>query len=149
MRLREVFRYELGYRLRSGSTWAYAAFLFLVMLWGFLATADDGDVVKANAPQEVAQGIVRFGGLFGLLASAGIFGDAAIRDVAAGMDPLLDTTRLRAAEYLGGRFLAALTINALVVLAIPLGHVTATMLPIVEDGTVGPFRLAAYAQPRR
>ena len=31
MRLREVFRYELGYRLRSPSTWAYAAFLFLVM----------------------------------------------------------------------------------------------------------------------
>ena len=67
-----------------------------------------------------------FGGLFGMLVSAALFGDAAIRDAAAGMDPLLYTTRLRKAEYLGGRFLAALAINAILVLAIPLGFWIAT-----------------------
>ena len=146
MRLREVFRYEFDYRLRSGATWAYAAFLFLVTCWGLVATADASEAVKANAPQQVAQGTVLFGGLFGLLASAALFGDAAIRDIAAGMDPLLYTTRLRKGEYLGGRFLAALAINAIVVLAIPLGFFVATVT-VVEAGATGPFRLAAYLQP--
>src|SRR5688572_11592764 len=146
VRLREVFRYELGYRLRSGSTWAYAGFLFLVMCWGLLAMAEGSDAVNANAPQGTAQGTVLFGGTFGLLVSAALFGDAAIRDFASHMDPLLYTTRLRKAEYLGGRFLAALAINAIVVLAIPLGFFVATVT-IVEADAVGPFRLAAYLQP--
>jgi hypothetical protein len=148
VRLREVFRYELAYRLRSPSTWTYAAFLFLIGFWGFGATAEvgGGEAVHANAPQLVAQGIALFGGLFGLLVSAALFGDAAVRDVAAGMDPLLYTTRLRKAEYLGGRFLAALAINAMAVVAIPLGHALATVT-ITRAGTLGPFRIAAYVQP--
>jgi ABC-2 type transport system permease protein len=146
VRLREIFQYELGYRLRSPSTWAYAAFLFLIMIWGLAATAEGSDAVKVNAPQQVAQGIVLFGGLFGLLVSAALFGDAAIRDVASGMDPLLYTTRLRKAEYLGGRFLAALAINALLVWALPLGFWVATWT-VAEADAVGPNRLAAYLQP--
>ncbi len=146
MRLREIFRYELGYRLRSPSTWAYAAFLFLVMIWGLAATGEGSAVIKVNSPQQVAQGIVLFGGLFGLLVSAGLFGDAAIRDVASGMDPLLYTTRLRKAEYLGGRFLAALAINAILVWALPLGFWVATVT-VAEADAVGPNRLAAYLQP--
>lgn len=147
MKFREVFRYELEYRIRSASTWMYAGFLFLVMCWGLVATADGGDAVNANAPQQVAEGTVLFGGLFGLLVSAALFGDAAIRDVAAGMDPLLYTTRLRKAEYLGGRFLAALAINAIVALAIPLGFWVATVTPLLEAEALGPNRLLAYLQP--
>jgi ABC-2 type transport system permease protein len=148
VRLREVFRYELGYRLRSPSTWSYAAFLFLVMGGGLVATAEDSSAaVILNAPQQVAHGTVLFGGLFGLLVSAALFGEAAIRDIAAGMDPLLYTTRLRKAEYLGGRFLAALAVNAIVVLAIPLGFWVATVTPLVEAEALGPNRLAAYLQP--
>ena len=146
MRLGEVFRYELEYRLRSPSTWAYAAFLFLVMVWGLVATADGSDAVHANAPKDAAQGIVLFGGVFGMLVSAALFGDAALRDVAAGMDPLLYTTRLRRAEYLGGRYLAALAVNALLVLAIPLGFVVAAET-VADPEAIGPHRLAAYAQP--
>lgn len=145
MRFREVFRYELGYRLRSPSTWACAAFLFLVMIWGLAATSEGSHVVKMNAPQQVAQDLM-FGGLFGLLVSAALFGDAAIRDAASGMDPLLYTTRLRKVEYLGGRFLAALAINAIVVWAVPLGFWVATVT-VAEADAVGPNRLAAYLQP--
>jgi ABC-2 type transport system permease protein len=145
-RFREVFRYEFGYRVRSASTWAYAVFLFLIVVWGTLATADGG-AVHANAPIRVAEAVVLFGGLFGLVVSAALFGDAAVRDVAAGMDPLLFTTRLHKAEFLGGRFLAALAINAIVIVALPLGHIVATASPLMESEPLGPFRLAAYIQP--
>ena len=146
MRFGEVFRYEFGYRMRSASTWGYAVFLFLIIVWGTLATADGG-AVNANAPIQVAQATVLFGGLFGLAVSAALFGDAAIRDVAVGMDQLLFTTRLRKAEFLGGRFLAALAVNAIVVLALPLGHMVVIATPLVGSEPLGPFRLAAYAQP--
>jgi len=146
VRFGEVFRYEFGYRMRSASTWGYAVFLFLIIVWGTLATADGG-AVNANAPIQVAQATVLFGGLFGLAVSAALFGDAAIRDVAVGMDQLLFTTRLRKAEFLGGRFLAALAVNAIVVLALPLGHMVVIATPLVGSEPLGPFRLAAYAQP--
>jgi ABC-type transport system involved in multi-copper enzyme maturation permease subunit len=144
MRLREVFQYEIAYRLRSRSTWAYAAFLFIVV-WAFVGSAED-TVINRNAPLRAAQGIVLFGGMFGVLVSAALFGDATIRDVAAGMDSFLYTTRVTKAEYLGGRFLAAFATNAVLALGIPLGFWVATVT-IAEPDFLGANRLAAYAQP--
>ena len=146
MRFGEVFRYELEYRVRSATTWVYALFLFLIMLWGLAATGESA-AVHVNAPREIAQGIVLFGGTFGILVSAALFADAAIRDIAVGMDPLLYTTRVRTVEYLGGRFLAALTVNATLVLAFPLGHFVATLTPLFDPEAIGPFRALAYVQP--
>lgn len=145
MKGREVFRYELEYRLGSASTWLYAGFLFLIAIWTFLATAEGS--VYANAPVRIAGGTA-IAGMIGMLVSAAIFGDAAVRDFAAEMDPLLFTSPLRKSEYLGGRFLAALTTNAIVMLAVPLGHFVATMfVDSVQSVTVGPFRPMAYVQP--
>jgi ABC-2 type transport system permease protein len=145
VRLREVFRYEIEYRLHSLSTLAYAVFLFLIMAWGLVATTGN-DPVSLNAAQHVAEATVLWGGMFGLLVSAALFGDAAIRDVAADMDPLLYTTRLRKVEYLGGRFLGALAINAVLVLAIPLGFWISSVTFFDADALV-PNRLAAYVHP--
>jgi ABC-2 type transport system permease protein len=143
--LREVFRYELGYRLRSPSTWAYALFLFAI---GFLIVGvGEGATVRVNAPVEVAEQAALFCGLFGMLVTAGIFGDAAIRDVEVGMEPLLYTTRLGKAEYLGGRLLGALAINAILLVAVLIGLAVASVMPWVDAADFGPFRLAAYVQP--
>ena len=145
MRFREVFRYEIEYCLRSLSTSAYGAFLFLIMCWGLVATTGE-DPVNLNAPHNVAEGTVLWGGMFGLLVSAALFGDAALRDISARMEPLVYTTRLRKAEYLGGRFLAALAINAVLVLAIPLGFWIST-LAFFDADALGPHRLSAYVHP--
>ncbi|HEV2146160.1 MAG TPA: M1 family aminopeptidase [Longimicrobiaceae bacterium] len=147
MRLREVFRYELEHRLRSPSTWIYAVILFLVAIWMYLATADgSSSAALANAPERLA-GAAVLPGMFGILVSAALFGDAAVRDVEVGMDPLLFTSTLGKAEYLGGRFLATLAVNAVVVVAIPLGALVATsLLGSWEPEAVGPFRASAYLQ---
>ncbi|HEX6292488.1 MAG TPA: M1 family aminopeptidase [Herpetosiphonaceae bacterium] len=147
MKFREVFRYELEYRLRSTSTWVYAGCLFLLAVWMFLATADGEGGGHANAPERLAGGAAIIGTV-GMLVTAALFGDAAVRDVAAGMDPLLFTSPLRKADYLGGRFLAALAVNAVVMLAIPLGLLAATgLVGSFESEPVGPFRGGAYVQP--
>jgi ABC-2 type transport system permease protein len=144
MRFVEIVRYELAYRLRSPSTYVYAGILFLVAIYMFLATADGEEY--ANAPERIAAGSVLVS-LFGLLVSAALFGDAAVRDVEVEMDPLLFTSPLGRAEFLGGRFLATLAVNAIVIVAIPLGILVATWIASAGAETVGPFRLAAHAEP--
>ena len=147
MRFREVFVYEFGYRVRSASTWLYAGFLFLIAFWIVHVGADGAAAIRVNAPQRVAEMTALFCGLFGILVTAGLFSDAAIRDRTDRMDALLFTTPLRPSEYLGGRFLAALAINAILVFAIPLGLAFTTLMPYLERDAFGPNRLAAYLQP--
>ncbi|HEX7030372.1 MAG TPA: M1 family aminopeptidase [Gammaproteobacteria bacterium] len=146
MKLREIARYEIASRLGSASTWIYAAVLFLVAIWMFLVDADSGEAF-ANAPSGLVWGFVR-AGMFGMLVSAAIFGGAAIRDFRAGMDPLVFTAPLKKADYLGGRFLGALAVNALVLVAIPLGLLAATaLLAHFDPDVIGPVGLRAYLEP--
>ncbi len=145
MKLVEVFRYELEYRLRAPSTWVYALLLF-----GF-AVANGFDVlplnaVNANAPLLIAKDAV-FTGLLGLVVTAALFGDAALRDVDSGMEPLLFTLPLRTVDHVGGRFLAALITNAFLLLAVPLGYALPTLIGYPYSAVFGPFRAAAVLQP--
>jgi ABC-type transport system involved in multi-copper enzyme maturation permease subunit len=147
MRFGEVFRYEFAYRLRSISTWFYAGVLLLIGFWIIHVAVTGTNPIHVNAPHDLAEKTVLLCGLFGILITAGLFADAVIRDRAAGMDALLFTTRIRPAEYLGGRFLAALAINSILLFAIPIGLAVGTKMPYLPREAFGPNRLAAYLQP--
>jgi ABC-2 type transport system permease protein len=147
MRFGEVFRYEFAYRLRSISTWIYAGVLLLVGFYIIHVAVTGTNPIHVNAPQDLAEKTVLLCGLFGILLTAGLFADAVIRDRTAGMDALLFTTRVRPAEYLGGRFLAALAINSILVFAIPIGLAVGTKMPYLPRDAFGPNRVAAYLQP--
>ncbi|HEX8155365.1 MAG TPA: M1 family aminopeptidase [Thermoanaerobaculia bacterium] len=147
MRFREVFRYELSYRLRSASTWIYAAVLLLLAFWIVDVSADASDVQWTNAPLRVAELSTMLCGLFGLAVTAGLFADAAIRDRNDGMEPLLFTTRIRPLEFVGGRFLANVVVNSMLVVATPLGLALATRMPHRPPEAFGPNHLLAYLQP--
>ena len=73
-----------------------------------------------------------FGGLIWLLVAAAVAGEAAARDVATGMHPLTYTAPVSKAEYLGGRFLAAFVLNALILLAVQAGILLAVYSPGVD-----------------
>ncbi|MGH7565696.1 MAG: ABC transporter permease, partial [Gemmatimonadota bacterium] len=144
MRFREIFRYELAYRVKSGATWTYAGILFLVAIWMFLALADEAG--HANAPERIAGASVIIG-MFGMLVTAALFGEAAVRDIEVEMDALLFTSPVGRAEFLGGRFLGSLVVNAVVIVAIPLGILVATWIASTGAEAVGPFRLPAHIEP--
>jgi ABC-2 type transport system permease protein len=143
-KLAEVFRFEVEYRLRRVSTWIYAALLLALPF--LLMHAVNGSSSLVNSPEmiSVASSIV---GLLGMLVTAALFGDAATRDVQTRMHPLVYTAPLSKAEYLGGRFLAALAMNAVMLLGVPLGQVIGAMMPYQDARMFGPIRAAAYAQP--
>ncbi len=144
MSFREVFRFEVAYRLRSASTWICGALLFGIPF--LLMHAINGSSSHMNSPQSVANFTVVVG-MFGMLVTAALFGDAATRDVQTGMHPLFYTAPLRRADYLGGRFLGALVVNALLLAGVPLGLLAATWMPYLDPRMFGPFQAGAYVQP--
>jgi len=147
MMLREIFRYELGLQARRVTPWL--SFVLLLGLVYQVATeaqieqARDGGYLF-NSPFALAVVSV-LGSMMGLLVAAPLAGDAAARDVQLRMHPLIYTTPVGRTAYLGGRFLAAFALTALVVLAVPLGLLLAAYAPGPEPELLGPLRPAAYA----
>ncbi len=146
MKLREIFRFELRYQARRPTTWLVFAVLvgisFLMTRNGALAEALYDDFFL-NSPFAIAKTTV-VGSLVWLLVAAAVAGEAGARDVATGMHPLAWTTPVRKGEYLGGRFLAALVLNAVLLLAVQAGILLGVYLPGVEGDLIGPFRPEAY-----
>lgn len=141
MKFREIFRFEFVYQARRIRTWLYFAVLFAVA-YLLMRTAGAGDGV-VNSPYAIAQQTVLACVLWILMAPA-VAGSAAARDAQTRMHPLIYTAPISKADYLGGRFLAALVLNALILLAVPLGILAALYLPGREPDMVGPLRPAVY-----
>lgn len=139
----EVFRFEIAYRVRQPSTWIYAAVLFGIPF--LMMHAINGSSQYLNAPASVINNAMVVGGI-GMLVSAGVFGDAAARDIPARMHALFYTSPLRERHYLIGRFLGAIAVNAVLLLGIPLALLLASVMPYMAKGMFGPVRLAAYVQ---
>src|SRR5687767_980770 len=123
MKFRETYRFEVAYQSRRVSTWFYFVLLlglsFLMARDVFVAEAQEGGYFL-NAPFAVAQ-VTDIACILSLLALAPLAGGAAARDVETRMHPLVYTTPVGKAAYLGGRFLAAFTLGALIMSTIPLG----------------------------
>jgi ABC-2 type transport system permease protein len=145
VKFREIFRFELVYQARLIRTWLYFAVLFVV---AYLLTRSAIESARAggdlaNSPFVIAIRTVVCNMLWVLMAPA-VAGTAAARDVQTRMHPFIYTTPISKTDYLGGRFLAALVLDALILIAVPAGTMVALLLPGVEPEILGPFRPAAY-----
>jgi len=142
MTFREIFRFEIRYQFRHVSTWLLFAFFFL---FGFgilrLVTLTDGTYL--NAPGTITFFTV-FGNAIWVVIGGVIVGDVATRDVLTRMHPLTYTTPVSKFGYLGARFLAALALNVLLLLALYAGFLGSLYGPGAKTQFVGPFRLDAY-----
>jgi ABC-type transport system involved in multi-copper enzyme maturation permease subunit len=141
VKFREIFRFEFVYQARRVRTWLYFVVLFAVA-YLLMRTAGPADGV-VNSSYSIAQQTVLTGLLWVLMAPA-VAGSAAARDAQTRIDPLIYTAPISKADYLGGRFLAAFVLNALILLAVPLGILAALYLPGVDPGIVAPLRPAVY-----
>ncbi len=144
-----IFRFELRYQLRRYWSWlAFVTVFTIVFLTSKSAPVDDATYASTwiNSSFTAAMNTV-IGSLVWLLVAAPIAGEAAARDFATRMQPLTHTAPVAKHDYLGGRFLAALVLNALVMLAVTAALLTAAYRPGVPDAFVGPFRIEAFLYP--
>jgi ABC-2 type transport system permease protein len=145
MKFREIVRFEFVYQARRVRTWLYFAVLFVVaylLTKSSIDSARDGGAL-VNSPYGIAATTV-ISGLLWVVMAAAVAGSAAARDAQTRMNPLIYTTPVSKADYLGGRLLAAFVLNAVILLAVPAGMLLALLVPGVEPEILSPFRLAAY-----
>jgi ABC-2 type transport system permease protein len=147
MKLLGIARFEISYQLRGILTWiafvVLLVFAFAQTRVGFLSDALRDDFF-VNAPSVIAS-VTVFTCLIWLLVGATIAGEAGARDASTGMHPLSYTAPVSRADYLGGRFLAAFALNALLLLAVPIASILAVYVTGVDGAVIGPFRFASYA----
>jgi ABC-2 type transport system permease protein len=146
MKLGEIFRFELAYQLRRPWPWFSLAVL---VVFAFMNTRIG--IVPVTLPQDfilnspfIITSVTVFSCQVWLLLAPAVAGEAAARDVHTGMHPLVYTSPVSKLEYLGGRFLAALALNALILLGVQVGSLLAVYAPGINPQIVGPFRPAAY-----
>ncbi len=146
MKLWEIFRFEIRHQSRRASTWICAALLLVLTYYMTREIYIDNARNQGylfNGPFVIAT-MAFLGSMMGLLIASSVTGDAAARDVQARIAPLLYTTPVSKAEHLGGRFLAAFSLFALVLVAVPLGLLLAAIVPGPDADLLGPLRRDAY-----
>ncbi|HYH10567.1 MAG TPA: M1 family aminopeptidase [Thermoanaerobaculia bacterium] len=145
MRLWEIFRYDLATQLRRWPTVFYSIGLAGMALLVGSTFVDDAkrDGVLLNAPLVTAATLV-ITTLVGLLVTAALAGEAATRDIQARMEPLLYTTPVSKATYLGGRFLSAFAAGTVLLAFVLLVLAAARFIPGVDASFFGPFHLGPY-----
>ena len=145
-----VTRFEIRHHLRRISTWVYFAILFLIA-WTVTASRagawrdfDLGsELLLANSPIRITTLMLTLG-ILGVPITSAIAGTAVYRDFETRAYPLFFTTPVSKWAYLGGRYLGAVAANLLVLMAVPLGIMLASISPLVDADRVGPFSAGAY-----
>jgi ABC-2 type transport system permease protein len=142
----EIFRFEIGYQSRRVSTWLYFAVLLTLTFYVTSELSSDfarSDGSFSNGPFIIAV-MALLCSTIGLLTATALAGDAAARDAQTRIDTLVYTTAVRKIAYLGGRFLAAFSLYAMILFSVPLGLLLAAFVANPGADLIGPFRPAAY-----
>ncbi|RNI23558.1 ABC transporter permease/M1 family aminopeptidase [Rufibacter latericius] len=146
MKFWKIFSFEFAYQIRR--PWPWLVFVVLIIFAffntrvGILPVTLPKDFIL-NSPF-IITAVTVFSCQIWLLLAAAVPGEASARDVHTRMYPLLYTSPISRAEYLGGRFLAAFTIHAIILLGTQVGSLLAVYAPGMNPDIVGPFRPEAY-----
>jgi ABC-2 type transport system permease protein len=150
MNFLEIVRFEIDYRLRRPYTWilfaVFVAMACLLAMGMLVSEAKSAGDLHANAPSLVGMATVLVS-MLGLVISAALFSEAALRDHDTRMFSLFATAPLTKTEYLAGRFVGTLLVNVLFVSVVPILLMLLMRPPLVKAELLGPFRAAAYVQP--
>ncbi|GHA74242.1 M1 family aminopeptidase [Pontibacter akesuensis] len=154
---KEIFLFELKYRLKRPATYIYFVLLFLMAFLAMISLAGAfgggviiGDVsggkVFANSPYQI-NWIVTVLSWFGVLITCSMMGTPIFRDFEHKTHSLYYTTPITKAGYLFGRFWGSFLITLLVFLGVAAGAMAGTIMPGIEAEKIGPFNLMWYLQP--
>ena len=142
-----IARFELGYQLRNPVFWVVAV-LFFLLTFGSV-TIDQiqigsGGNVHKNAPMAIVQ-VHQILSLFFMFVTTAFVANVVVRDDESGFGPLVRTTRVTPFNYLFGRFAGALLAGWLAFAVVPLAIWLGSLMPWVDQETLGPNRIADYA----
>ncbi len=153
---KDIFVFELKYRLRRPATYIYFGVFFLLGLIIFLTdvvrVSGAFGKVNSNAPFIIFAFIEQLGAVLGIFIFMAIMSVPIYRDVEHNSDTFLYAYPIKKSGYLLGRFFGSLLIAYLVVAGLPLGMMMGEGIKkLTADATVlehwGSFNAWAYLNP--
>jgi ABC-type transport system involved in multi-copper enzyme maturation permease subunit len=144
---REVFGFELGYRLRQPVVYVFAVVFFLM---AFMAVSTDsvqigggiGNVAR-NAPYVIIRMLILLSGT-GLIFVAIMVASAVNRDRELGTHELLFSTPVSKLSYLSGRFAGSVILALLTMIVAACGILAGSLMPWQDPEHLVPFRFVPY-----
>ena len=137
----KIAGFELRYQLRSPLFLVGFAIFFLLTFGS--VTIDQIQIgargnVNVNSPYALLQttGIMS---VFAVFIVTAFVANVVIRDLETGFAPILYSTRITKASYLGGRFLGAMVVATLLLASVPLAFMIGSAMPWLDHEKVGPF----------
>ncbi|MFK7813996.1 MAG: M1 family aminopeptidase [Maribacter sp.] len=142
---REIFKFELKYRLKRADTYVFFVFLFLFSLIGvdFIFDGVDLGQVKKNAPLVIAKTMGVITGIFMMLASM-IMGVPVLRDFQYQMESILFVNPIKKRDYLLGRFLGSFVVLLFVFTGVLFGMVLGELMPWHDTNEYLSFSVLPY-----
>jgi len=144
---RQIAKFEFDFQRRSPIFWVTTIVFFLLT---FAAMTIDqvqigsGGNINANSPFAIAQQHVILS-IFFMFASTAFVANVVVRDDETRFGPILRSTRIGKFDYLIGRFAGAFAAVALVFASVPLAIWLGSLMPWLDQETLGPNRLRDYA----
>jgi len=141
----QVARFEFRYLLRNPLVWITAAVAFGVLFIGTssgLEMGSEGGLLQ-NAAFATAVNYLMVSIVFMFVTTA-FLANAVIRDDETGFGPIVRSTGITKFDYLIGRYAGAFAIAALLLLLVPLGIWTGSLMPWADAATIGPNRLSDH-----
>jgi ABC-2 type transport system permease protein len=141
-----IAAFEWRYQVKSPVFWV-GALLFFLLTFG-ATTVDTIQIgsrgnVNVNSPFAIIQtlGIMS---VFAIFVVVAMVAGTVIRDDETGFAPILRSTRITKASYLGGRFSGAIAAALLLLAAVPLAIALGALMPSQDPEKIGPFRPLDY-----
>ena len=151
-----ILLFEVSQRLRRISTWVYfcvffgLAFFFVNMAGGAISGSSvdfgTGGKVLLNSPYALCN-IIGYISFFGVVVTAALAGQATYQDVDSNSTAFFYTAPITKFDYLGGRFLGCLVVQALIFLSVGLGAWVGMLMPWLDRTRVGPEHAFFYLSP--
>lgn len=148
--LLKIAAFEFRYQLKNPVSWV-AAGIFLLFSFSFLASdalsvSPPGGSTHENGPFMIAQAQLVLS-IFYMFVTTAFVANVIVRDDDTAFGPIIRSTRIAKFDYLYGRFLGAFLVAAIGFLTVPLGLWLGSLMPWVDQETLGPNHLAFYLQP--
>ncbi|MEM6768283.1 MAG: ABC transporter permease, partial [Bacteroidota bacterium] len=148
---KEIFKFELKYRIGRPATWAYFGILLLFgYLTGIFGNSYGSEKTLANSPYSITQTMVTLS-VFGMLIASAVMGVPLYRDIEHKVKNYFFSYPITEREYLFGRYLGSLVILLMISLGLHvgmiLGFATGPLWGIEDAEKFGPLNLLHYLNP--
>jgi ABC-type transport system involved in multi-copper enzyme maturation permease subunit len=145
--LATFFRFELRYRLRQPAVYVFSLVFALLMFGAMTSDAvtigGGAGQTALNSPFVITQMLAIMSVISVILVTAFV-STAVIRDFELSTDALFFTKPIRKLDLLAGRFLGAVVVAFIVMIAAGFGLLVGTMMPWLDPERLVPFSIAPY-----